>query len=160
MTGRLHIREYTIDNYDPYRDWQTDSDVAEYLSCLPVSDEEAYHNLVDAISQQSEDNRAGYFMAVVLNDTQEVMGNVGITRGKDTIGNIGWFLRLRFWGRGYATEATLLMIRYGFEIIGLKKLVGSCHRENKASERVMEKCKFYLTNEKAHRIYYALNYAN
>ena len=103
---------------------------------------------------------ARYFMTIVLNDTQDVIGNVGITRENDTIGNIGWFLRQRFWGRGYATEATLLMIRYGFEIIGLKKLVGSCHRENKASERVMEKCKFYLTDEKAHLIYYALNHAN
>ena len=43
------------------------------------------------------------------------------------------------WGRGLATEAACAMIRYGFETLGLKEVIGSTDVPNLASVRVMEK---------------------
>ena len=43
------------------------------------------------------------------------------------------------WNKGYATEAAFCLLDYGFETLGLKKIVSSAHVENYASRRVMEK---------------------
>ncbi|MDP9284793.1 MAG: GNAT family N-acetyltransferase [Actinomycetota bacterium] len=44
------------------------------------------------------------------------------------------------WGRGYATEAARACVRYGFEELGLEKIVADIDPANAASGRVLEKC--------------------
>jgi RimJ/RimL family protein N-acetyltransferase len=44
------------------------------------------------------------------------------------------------WGRGYATEAARACVRYGFEELGLEKIVADVDPANTASARVLEKC--------------------
>jgi ribosomal-protein-alanine N-acetyltransferase len=43
------------------------------------------------------------------------------------------------WGRGYATEISLAILRYGFETAGLTRIRGIADAENAASRRVLEK---------------------
>lgn len=43
------------------------------------------------------------------------------------------------WGRGYATEVALAVLRYGFERAGLTRVLGIADAENVASRRVLEK---------------------
>ena len=43
------------------------------------------------------------------------------------------------WNKGYATEASIGLLKYGFKKMGLRKMVSSAHVENFASRRVMEK---------------------
>jgi RimJ/RimL family protein N-acetyltransferase len=45
-----------------------------------------------------------------------------------------------FWGKGYATEAALASVRFGFEQFHLDHLIALVHPENLASRRVIEKC--------------------
>lgn len=44
-----------------------------------------------------------------------------------------------YWGHGYATEAARLMLQYGFDVIGLNRIVALAHPDNMASARVLEK---------------------
>ena len=44
------------------------------------------------------------------------------------------------WGKGYATEAAFACLKYGFEQLGLKRIVGRAMPQNVASLRVLEKC--------------------
>ncbi len=43
------------------------------------------------------------------------------------------------WGQGYATEIARACVRYGFERLGLKRIIGLVYPENAASRRVLEK---------------------
>jgi ribosomal-protein-alanine N-acetyltransferase len=43
-------------------------------------------------------------------------------------------------GNGYATEALNEIIRFAFEKDGVFRIETGCYSENKASERVMQKC--------------------
>jgi RimJ/RimL family protein N-acetyltransferase len=49
-----------------------------------------------------------------------------------------WFLR-EAWGKGYATEASAVMLELGFDRLGFHRVWGKCHTQNPASARVMEK---------------------
>ncbi len=52
---------------------------------------------------------------------------------------VGWRLGERFRGQGYATEGAAAAVRYGFEELGLDRLVSIFEPANVASGRVMEK---------------------
>jgi RimJ/RimL family protein N-acetyltransferase len=55
---------------------------------------------------------------------------------------VGWRLGERYRGRGYATEGAAAAVRYGFEELGLERLVSIFEPANVASGRVMEKLGF------------------
>jgi RimJ/RimL family protein N-acetyltransferase len=73
---------------------------------------------------------------------------------------VGYRLARRFWGMGFATEAARESLRYGFEELGLDRIVAVVQPENIASCRVVEKiglryvkdARFYQTDVK----YYAI----
>jgi RimJ/RimL family protein N-acetyltransferase len=44
-----------------------------------------------------------------------------------------------YWGRGYATEAALAVIAFGFEELGLNRIYAQHMASNPASGRVMQK---------------------
>jgi RimJ/RimL family protein N-acetyltransferase len=52
---------------------------------------------------------------------------------------IGWRLHPDFWGSGYATEAALASLEYGFGELGLDDIVSIFEPDNAASGRVMER---------------------
>ncbi len=43
------------------------------------------------------------------------------------------------WGRGYATEGALAVVRFAFHEIGSPEVISIAHPDNVASRRVMEK---------------------
>jgi RimJ/RimL family protein N-acetyltransferase len=61
------------------------------------------------------------------------------------------------WGRGYATEAAQACVRYGFEELGVEKIVADVEPANPPSMRVLEKCGFERVGELDDgRLFYAL----
>ena len=52
---------------------------------------------------------------------------------------VGYRLRYGAWGHGYATEGARELVRYGFDDLGLYRIVGVTHPENFASQQVLLK---------------------
>jgi ribosomal-protein-alanine N-acetyltransferase len=152
------IREHVPADRRAYAEWQCDPEVGEFVSWLPRTGEEADRSLRDAIDQQTSKNRTRFFMAVVRKEDDEVVGDVGITLLEENTADIGWFIRRRHWGMGYAGEAAALMLRYGFECLGLRQIQASCQKENVRSQRVMQKIGFRLTHMIEGRLHYTLSY--
>jgi [ribosomal protein S5]-alanine N-acetyltransferase len=53
---------------------------------------------------------------------------------------VGFLLDRPFWGRGYATQAALAALQFGFERCGLEHIIALVHPDNAASQRVIAKC--------------------
>jgi ribosomal-protein-alanine N-acetyltransferase len=43
-----------------------------------------------------------------------------------------------YWGNGFASEATRAALRYGFETVGLPRIVAAIHPDNQASRRILQ----------------------
>ena len=52
---------------------------------------------------------------------------------------VGWFVDRSRWGRGFATEGARCALAYGFEVVGLDRIIARYDPANVASGRVMEK---------------------
>jgi ribosomal-protein-alanine N-acetyltransferase len=59
--------------------------------------------------------------------------------GKTTDIEVGYRLLPRAWGRGFATEGAMALVDYGFDDLGLDRIIGVTHPANKASQRVLRK---------------------
>jgi len=83
-------------------------------------------------------------MAVESSELTDFIGMVYLdpetTYTKDGRADLGYFLLPEYWGNGYATEASLAMMRYGFEILELNKITAGCLAVNASSEKVMIRC--------------------
>jgi RimJ/RimL family protein N-acetyltransferase len=74
---------------------------------------------------------------------------------------VGWRLDRAYWGRGLATEGALASVRYGFEELGLERVISIIQPENAASRRVAEKTGLTLQGETRWRgndvVWYAID---
>ncbi len=78
-------------------------------------------------------------------------GTVGISANPANPGEIelGYWLGRPFWGKGYATEAARLAVRFAFETLGLAVLAAGHFADNPASGRVLQKLGFTYTEDVA-----------
>jgi len=57
---------------------------------------------------------------------------------------LGYFVVQTLTGKGFATEAARLMLRYAFEHLAVSRVDLQCRADNLASQRVAERCGFRL----------------
>ena len=58
------------------------------------------------------------------------------------------------WGLGYATEAGEACVRYGFEVLGVEKVVADVDPANTSSAHLLEKLGFRRTGEVGGKLFY------
>jgi RimJ/RimL family protein N-acetyltransferase len=80
-----------------------------------------------------------------------LVGGCGIGWPGD-VPELGFWLGVAYWGRGYATEAARAVIDYAFTNLGHDRLEAGARVSNPASRRVLEKCGFQWTGVALHRI--------
>jgi RimJ/RimL family protein N-acetyltransferase len=70
------------------------------------------------------------------------MGRLGIESARNLRASLGYGVDPNYWGRGYATEVACLLLRFGFENLGLHRIWATHHPDNSASRRVLDKVGF------------------
>jgi RimJ/RimL family protein N-acetyltransferase len=81
----------------------------------------------------------------------EVMGMCGVER-REGAAEIGYWLGVPYWNRGYATEAVRALIDHAFGDLEHEALQAGARVSNPASRRVLEKCGFQWTGVGLYRI--------
>ncbi len=141
-TTRLLLRKWDADSdLKPFTAIVQDSRVMEYYPAL--CDEEWAKAIIKAHNEQIDKNGLG-LLAVVLKSTHEFIGYTGLMvpgfqAHFTPCVEIGWRLAYHTWGNGYATEAALACVDYGFTTQKLEEIVSFTVLQNLRSRRVMEK---------------------
>jgi RimJ/RimL family protein N-acetyltransferase len=141
---RIYLRDHQATDLDVFHTWLSDPNVAHYLSWRSSTLEESFIQLAAALQENHREPRIKYFFAIILKANNCIIGDAGFTvaaRAEDGgIADLGYFLLKPYWGKGYATEATQVLIAYCFTTLNLHKVIASCDSDNLASEHVMKKC--------------------
>lgn len=138
QTDRLILRPFQLGDEEGMYQLNRDEEVLRYTGDNSFeSVEEAREFLVDYIEYCKKG--FGRF-AVIHQDTSEFMGFCGLRRQEYGVVDLGFRLMKKYWGRGYATEASLASLDYGFNDLGLDQIIGRVARANEASIKVLKKC--------------------
>ncbi|MDB6113872.1 MAG: GCN5-related N-acetyltransferase [Lacunisphaera sp.] len=82
----------------------------------------------------------GLVFACTLKDTGELLGSIGLViEEAHEKAELGYWVGVRHWNRGYTTEAARAVVGFGFETLGLNRIQSRHFANNPASGRVMEK---------------------
>jgi RimJ/RimL family protein N-acetyltransferase len=139
-TDRLTLRSWRESDIQPWAEMNADPEVREYLGDLLTREESAASA---AHFQAQLDERGFGFWAVEVRSTGEFIGFTGLDQvdeGMPFTGvEIGWRLARSAWGRGYATEAALASLAFGFEALALPEILAVTTVTNHRSQAVMRR---------------------
>ena len=139
-TCRLVLRPMSVRDTDDMFSYASRADLTEYLLWAPHASRGYTRDYLKYIESRY---RIGdfYDWAVVERESGRMIGTCGFTRfdPPHNSAEIGYVLNPDYHGRGYATEVSDRVIRYGFEELGLHRIEAKFMQGNDASLRVMEK---------------------
>lgn len=142
-TSRLRLRPFTLQDVGPSYEMNLDPEVSRYTGDGGVISRAELERRIreDVLGDYA---KYGYGrLAVEWKATGEWIGFAGLKYLPD-LGEVdlGYRFLRRFWGKGIATEASRACLDYGFETLGLQRIIALVLHENAASIRVVEKLGF------------------
>jgi ribosomal-protein-alanine N-acetyltransferase len=145
VTDRLVLRPFNVEDIEPMHRILGGEGVLCYFPKSDPPSREWVREMI--LGQEKHWEQRGYGLwAVEDPSTGELMGRSGLQYLPRTAEvEVDFILGRAHWGQGFATEAGRASLRYGFEEIGLERVVGIVHPENAASRRVLEKLGMMLT---------------
>lgn len=138
-TGRLLLRELSLDDFEAVHAYGSDPEVVEYVPWGPNTEQVTRDFLERNVRKAAADPRQDFVYAVVPKDEGRLVGSVGIyCDGHQAM--LGYAFGREVWGRGYATDAARAMLGMAFDVLHLQRVWASCDPDNTASARVLQKC--------------------
>ena len=138
-TERLILRPLSVADAADAFEWQSDPEVNRYMIYPLYTDIEKTREWIAGLAPDV--NEFGF----ELKSTGKVIGAGGIKYVREADAwELGYNLNRRYWGMGYATEASKALIRWAYEYEGARDFI-ACHAtQNPASGNVIHKCGFAL----------------
>ncbi len=104
----------------------------------PYREEDAI-SWIQMVNQGFKD-KDQYIFAVRLNLDNSFIGGIGLTLNvQNNRAELGYWIAEPFWNQGFATEAVEAILKFGFETLGLNKIIAVYLTTNSASGKVMVK---------------------
>ena len=141
-TNRLLLITITSADLEDIHKLHSIPEVDRYNTLGIPENMEETRKLVDPVlKEQKLTPRKDYTFKIVVKESNEFIGLAGITLSLDRfrLGEIYFKLAPPYWGNGYATEVSRILIDTGFEVFKLHKVEAGADTENMASIRVLEK---------------------
>ncbi|QGR00035.1 N-acetyltransferase [Paenibacillus psychroresistens] len=139
-TERLVLRPFELTDASKVQELAGDKEVAKTTLSIPYPyPDGAAESWIRGCNERSKDG-SGFPFALVDKDKHLLIGcmsiNVSIPHKR---GELAYWLGRPFWGNGYATEAAMCLVAFGFKELELNKIWAAAMTKNPASTNVMKK---------------------
>lgn len=144
-TKRLLLRPLELSDAEAMFSMDKNPEVHKYLWQTPTKKIEEIFKVIEFVQSQYAGNNIGRF-ATISKETSEFIGWTGIKFVNDHVENgntnfydYGYRLHPDFWNKGFATEASIAWLEYGFNQMNIDKMNAYTHAENGASNHILHK---------------------
>jgi ribosomal-protein-alanine N-acetyltransferase len=139
FTDRLELRPFTRDDVPTVTRLAGEREIAATTVSIPHPYNERMAEEWIGSHQGAFDAGKAVTFAITLRE-ETLIGAIEMDiDAANRSAEIGYWVGKPYWNRGYCTEATRAVIRYGFEVQGLNRIQAIHMSKNPASGRVMEK---------------------
>ena len=142
-TERLILRPWSFDDAESLYKYASDDRIG------PIAGWNTHRSVDDSRQIINDVLSASGVYAVVLKETDEPVGSIGLTIGQksnlnlpDDEAEIGYWIGVPYWGQGLIPEAMNELIRFAFNDLKLERLWCGYFDGNEKSKRCQEKCGF------------------
>jgi RimJ/RimL family protein N-acetyltransferase len=139
-TERLTLRPYQAEDLEAALSYWSRADVTRYIPLGPYSRETFGPRLEQLMRRTSMTSAGdGLVLAVVPDGVDHVVGDMSLFWHSEEhqAGEIGFILHPDHQGHGYAREASVALLRMGFEQLGLHRIAARLDARNGASAAVL-----------------------
>lgn len=139
-TERLLLRPFEDRDVAPYIAIRAKREVARYLPRAPETEREAWARQLFAAFNAAWKERGYGPWAAVDKASGALIGHMGLRYMPEfDETEMLYAFDTPFWGRGLASEGAAASLRFGFEVVGLSKIMAIAIPKNAASRKVMTK---------------------
>lgn len=139
-TDRIILREFELNDLQAVFDFSSNTEVQKYTGDAVLNNLDQAKDIIVNV-WFSDYKKYGYGRyAVVYKPDDKVIGFAGLKylpELRET--DIGFRFLPEYWGKGIATEVSREIIKYGFEVLKLNRIIGIAMPENIASNKVLNK---------------------
>lgn len=142
-TERLRLREITMKDADGIFACFSNKDVTRYYGQETLERIEQAEAFVDFFANSFKEKR-GIRWGIEIKGTEGIIGTIGFNAWspKHRRTEIGYEIHPNHWRKGYASEAVLKVIQYGFDELHLTRIGAVVFIDNEASNQLLYKLGF------------------
>lgn len=142
-TKRLLLRPFTLADAEDLFELDSNPKVHQYLGNNPITSIDETKEVISSVLNQYSTFGIGR-LGIVISATQEFIGWAGLKyeqqlRKDFSYFDLGYRIKEPYWGQGYASEAALASLNYGFKVLKLKEICAAAHEDNLASNHILKK---------------------
>jgi [ribosomal protein S5]-alanine N-acetyltransferase len=139
-TKRLILRPFTLQDAPVVHDLVSAREIADTTLAIPHPYEQGMAEAWIGSQQKGFDEGNSVHFAITVRESSQLVGSIGLQiHPIHSYAEMGYWVGVPYWGRGYCTEAVGAVIEYGFEDKGLNRIFAVHFKRNPASGRVMQK---------------------
>jgi RimJ/RimL family protein N-acetyltransferase len=140
QTERLTLRPYSISDIPALLPLIGAREVAATTLRIPHPYTESDARSFIAGTEEGLLSASELRLGIVLRESDTLCGGVGLRiEAEHRRAELGYWIGVPYWGKGYATEAARALVDYGFGTLGLHRIFASHFANNPASARVLRK---------------------
>ena len=150
-TERLVMRPMKLSDAEDFLVMNDNPNVSLYLR-NPIQTIAQAEEYLQKIINEYQKNKIARF-AVILRETNALIGFSGL-KFRDTLENnhinfydLGYRFAEEYWHKGFATEAALAWLEYGFTTLQLETVHACAVSDNVGSNKVLQKVGFTFRNQ-------------
>ena len=136
---RVYLRAFEIDDYIKIHEWRQDKDISRNFGGIPLFSSSLNEKkwVEDRIFDKNNVS-----CAICLKETHDLIGCIFLNDldFHNRTGHVPIFIgEKKFWGKGYATDARVLMLKYAFFDRGLNRIWARVLEDNPGALKMLEK---------------------
>jgi RimJ/RimL family protein N-acetyltransferase len=141
-TDRLTLRRYVATDYDDLLKLQSNPEVTRFLLYDPKTPEQVQESLAGRMADVPMDGPdQALTLAVILRETGQHLGEVTlfVENFEHQGGELGFVFHPESHGHGYAGEASVELLRLGFEELEMHRIIGRLDATNTSSAKLLQR---------------------
>lgn len=142
---RLFLREFVIEDAQDLFELDSDPEVMRYLGHVVWKSIKEAEATIRKVQQQYAENNGVGRLVMIDKENGAFLGWSGLQyehqfrKPNFSYYDLGYRLKRKYWGKGYATEAATATLDYGFNTLKLAEINAAAHIDNQASNHILRK---------------------